>query len=309
MPSPARDLGCRNPIRVGAALEGGAHATRVIAGIDLTPIGRRVAERGRMVAEQHGLALHLVSVNEPAPEVMLDDGLSKLLMEYQRRQVAEVAAWCQSRGSLPVTHEVIKGSIGWELVKAAKSSAIVLVGTSSVDVERCGPIARRVAIMSTGDVLVARRQPRAPYRKVMAAVDFSTLSAQAVSAAIRWCPEAEITAVFALPSRFDPALTEVGLFDVELAASRRARLGQATERMEEFAAQWPGQVKPLIVEGPPHTAIDEVVRRRGVDLVVVANRGAGATKMVLLGSVADGVLEAMPCDVLVARVPGEFRRP
>ena len=37
--------------------------------------------------------------------------------------------------------------------------------------------------------------------------------------------------------------------------------------------------------------------------------GAGATRMILLGTVADGVLEAMPCDVLVARVPGDFRRP
>jgi nucleotide-binding universal stress UspA family protein len=52
-----------------------------------------------------------------------------------------------------------------------------------------------------------------------------------------------------------------------------------------------------------------VVRRRGTDLVIVANRGAGATKMILLGTVADGVLETMPSDVLVARVPGEFRRP
>jgi len=68
-------------------------------------------------------------------------------------------------------------------------------------------------------------------------------------------------------------------------------------------------VKALVIDGAPQTAIDEVVRRRGVDLVVVANRGAGATKMILLGTVADGVLEAMPCDVMVARVPGEFRRP
>ena len=67
--------------------------------------------------------------------------------------------------------------------------------------------------------------------------------------------------------------------------------------------------KPLVVDGPPATAIDEVVRRRGVDLVVVTNRGAGATKMVLLGTVADGVLEAMPSDVMVVRVPGDFRRP
>jgi nucleotide-binding universal stress UspA family protein len=262
-----------------------------------------------LVAEAHGLELHLVTVSESASEALLDDGLNRILHEHHRKHVADTAAWSRSRSSVPVTFEAVKGSIGWELVREAKTAALVVVGTSSVDVERCGPIARRVSIMSTGDVLVVRRQPRSGYRKVMAAVDLSLHSRHAVERALFWNPQADVTAIFALPSRWDPALTGAGLFDVELAESRRSRMQRATERMEEFAAQWPGRVKPLVVDGPPHTAIDEAVRRRGADLVVVANRGAGATKMVLLGTVADGVLEAMPCDVLVARVPGDFRRP
>lgn len=291
------------------ALEGGSVAGRVVAGIDLTPIGRRVTERARLIAEQHGLALHLVTVSESASEALLDEGLGRLLFDHHRKQLSDMAEWARSKTEAPVTHEVVKGSIGWELVKRAKSASLVVVGTSSVDVERCGPIARRVAIMSTGDVLVVRRQPRASYRKVIAAVDLSSLSARAVEQSMAWCPDADITAVFAVPSRWDPALTDAGLFDVELTEARRTRMSKAAERMEEFVAAWPGRVKPLVVDGPPHAAIDEVVRRRGADLVVVANRGAGATRMVLLGTVADGVLETMPCDVLVARVGGEFRRP
>ncbi|HSL27188.1 MAG TPA: universal stress protein [Acidimicrobiia bacterium] len=281
----------------------------VLAGIDLTPIGRRVAERGRMLAESRGLPLRLVSVNESLSEAFLDDGLAKLLYEQQRRNLEQVSAWCQGRTTVPVTHETLRGSIGWELVREAKRAAVVLVGTSAVDVERCGPIARRVAIMSTGDVLVVRRQPRSMYRKILAGVDFSEHSKLAVETALRWFPDTDLTAVFSLPSRWDPALAEAGLFDVEVAASRSSRMRRATERMEEFVAEWPGRVKPLVVDGPPATAIDEIVRRRGVDLVVVTNRGAGATKMVLLGTVADGVLEAMPSDVMVVRVPGDFRRP
>ena len=281
----------------------------VVAGVDLTSIGRRVADRGRMLAEQRGLPLHLVSVNESAAEASLDDGLGKLLFEQHRQHLEEVAKWCQARTTVAVTHETVRGSIGWELVREAKRASIVVVGTSAVDVERCGPIARRVAIMSTGEVLVVRRQPRSGYRKVLAAVDFSAHSKRAVEAALEWFPDAEVTATFSLPTRFDPALAEAGLFDIEFVAARGTRLRRAAERMEEFVADWPGQVKPLVLDGAPQTAIDEVVRRRGVDLVVVANRGAGATRMILLGTVADGVLEAMPCDVMVARVPGDFRRP
>ncbi|MGQ0850037.1 MAG: universal stress protein [Actinomycetota bacterium] len=282
---------------------------RVVAGIDLTPIGRRVADRARMLAEQHSLPLHLVSVNESAGEAFLDEGLGRLLFEQHEKNLMEVAKWCSGRTNVPVTHQTLRGSIGWELVREAKKAAIVVVGTSAVDVERCGPIARRVAIMSMGDVLVVRRQPRAPYRKILVAVDFSVACRTAVARTLAWFPEAEVTTIFALPDRWDPALAAAGLFDVELINARTIRLKQAVERMEEFAAEWPGRVRPLIVDGAPATAIDEVVRRGGVDLVAVANRGAGATRMVLLGTVADGVLETMPCDVLVARVAGEFRRP
>lgn len=290
-------------------MEGQRLSDRVVAGIDLTPIGRRVAERARLVADAHGLPLHLVSINESSSEAFLDDGLGRLLFERYQKNLGDVANWLRSRAAVPVTHQALRGSIGWELVREAKKASLVVVGTSAVDVERCGPIARRVSIMSTGDVLVVRRQPRMPYRKVMAAVDFSKHSETAVEAALRWYPEAELTAVFSLPDRFDPALSEAGLFDVEVVAARSTRLKLATERMEEFVARWPGRVRPLVVDGAPPTAIDEVVRRRGVDLVVVANRGAGATRMILLGSVADGVLETMPGDVHVARVEGDFRRP
>jgi nucleotide-binding universal stress UspA family protein len=290
-------------------LEGGTPTGRVVAGIDLTPIGRRVADRARLLAEAHNLPLHLVSVNESAAEAFFDEGLGKLLYEQHRHNLEQVAAWCRIRTTVPVTFEPLRGSIGWELVREAKRAAILVVGTSSVDVERCGPIARRVAIMSTGNVLVVRRQPRSSYRKILAAVDFSTHSQMAVEVALAWFPSADVTAVFSLPARWDPALSDAGLFDVEVVAARTTRMRRAAERMEEYVAQWPGRVKPLVVDGHPPTAIDEVVRRRGTDLVIVANRGAGATKMILLGTVADGVLETMPSDVLVARVPGEFRRP
>jgi len=43
--------------------------------------------------------------------------------------------------------------------------------------------------------------------------------------------------------------------------------------------------------------------------VIVASRGASATRMVLLGTVAEGLVTEAPCDVLVARSKAPFRRP
>jgi nucleotide-binding universal stress UspA family protein len=79
--------------------------------------------------------------------------------------------------------------------------------------------------------------------------------------------------------------------------------------MAEFTAEWDGDIRTLVVDGPPSETIEEVVRRRGADLVIAASRGASATRMVLLGTVAEGLVTQAPCDVLIARSRAPFRRP
>ena len=55
---------------------------------------------------------------------------------------------------------------------------------------------------------------------------------------------------------------------------------------------------------------DELRREaQSADLVVVGSRGANATRMVLLGSVPSSLLDASPCDLAIARIPSDFRRP
>ncbi|HEY7704238.1 MAG TPA: universal stress protein [Acidimicrobiia bacterium] len=279
-----------------------------MAGVDLTPVARRVADRARMIAEGSDLPVEVVSVSEPVGEAFILDGLARLLSEHRQAELDNLMKWVNDRASVPMTGELLKGSPPWELVRRSKRAAMVVVGSSSVDVTRTGPVSSRVARKALSDVLVVRRQPRAPYRKVVVAVDFSELSKTAVERALRWVPDGEITVVFCLPTRFDASLSEAGMFEEELDASRKDRLRRAEEKMGSFVSEW-GGVRSLVVDGPPQETIDEVVRRRAADLVVVGSRGAGATRMVLLGSVAEGLLAAAPCDVLVARVPGEFRRP
>ena len=86
------------------------------------------------------------------------------------------------------------------------------------------------------------------------------------------------------------------------------RLARARVAMDDFVAGW-SDVKPQVLIGPPAASIDEEVRRRSVNLVTVGSRGAGGSSMVLLGAVAEAILENVPCDVGIARVDGTFRRP
>lgn len=281
----------------------------LVAGLDLTSMGRRVADRARLVAEETGASVELVHVLEPVGEAMINPGLARLVRDHQTAEARKTAEWLASRTDVEVTLEVVKGSPAWTLASRAKKARLMVLGSSTVDAFAAGPTTRRVAQMALSDVLIVRRQPRVPYRRIIAAVDFSELSRVAVTQALAMAPEAEVTAVYSLPSRFDPMLAQAGLFREELDASRGARMDAANDRMAEFSQAWNGRVRTLVTDGPPEETIDETVRRRGADLVVVGSRGATATRMVLLGSVAEGLVGHAPCDVLIARSPASFRRP
>ena len=262
-----------------------------------------------MMAEASGVDLNLVHVLEPLGEAMIEPGLARLMRDHQTTEAGRLAEWVRERSEVPVNLEVVKGSPSWELAARGKNASLVVVGSSSIDAFAVGPVAKRVARKSTTDTLVVRRQPRVPYRRIIAAVDFSEQSRIAVTRSLEAFPGADVTVLFSLPSRFDLILSDAGLYREELEASRGARLGMAEERMEEFAAVWDGDIRTLVVDGPPTETIDEIVRRRGADLVVVASRGASATRMVLLGTIAEGLVTEAPCDVLVARAKNLFRRP
>ncbi len=272
-------------------------------------MGRRVADRSRLIAESAGVDLILVHVLEPVGEAMIDPGLAKLMREHQQAEAKKLVAWCSERSSVDVSLVVSKGSPSWELVSRAKHADLLVVGSSTIDAFTAGPVARRVARKATSDTLIVRRQPRVPYRRIIAGVDFSEASRAAVERSLTLFPDADITVLYSLPSRFDLVLSDAGMFSEELEASREYRLEAASDGMAEFVQPWSGKVRTLIADGPPTETIDEVVRRRNADLIVVANRGASATRMVLLGTVAEGLVGHSACDVLIARSPSSFRRP
>ena len=282
--------------------------SHVLAAVDLTPLGRRVADRARLVAETLGIDLELLHVIEPMSEAFIAEEVGHLLRRHRRQAAQEMAAWIRSRTDRSVNVSDTKGAPVWEIARASKHAELTVVGTSTVDHARVGPVAGRVAEAARSHVLVVRRQPRAAYRNVVVACDFSDASEKAVELAMALAPGAKMALVYALPTRFDAYMADAGLFPEEIDAARRARLGAARAALETFTERWDG-ISPLVADGPPIETLDEIVRRRGADLLVVSSRGAGATKLTLLGTTATALIESAPCDVAVARVAVDFRRP
>jgi universal stress protein E len=280
----------------------------IVAAFDLSPIARRVAQRARLIAEAHDAHLTLVHVAED-PDVPLPDDLQERLRLHRHSKAENLLTTITAASSCEVDVKVVRGSIGVELGKMSRKADLLITGTSSVATERVGPRTTRLSRKAHCPVLAVRRQPRQGYRRVVAAVDLSEASRHAVELALEIAPDAVVTAVVALPENAELLLAEAGVGADQLTQVRNKRTAHLEEGLAKFAAEWGDRVGTKVVQGPPPTAIGEYARRRSADLVTVASRGAGGSSMVLLGSVAEAVMEAVPCDVAVARVPGPFRRP
>lgn len=280
----------------------------ILAAVDLTQMGRRVADRGRILAEELGAKLTLVHVVDPMSDPFIDDVYAMQLVAGSQEAAAVLTEWVQSRTTAEVELVVPAGNAVREVAKLAKWADIVLAGSSSIDAARVGPVTRRLARKARVGVVTVRRQPRVPYRRVMAAVDLSESSRAAVELALRLAPDADIVAAYALVGRFDRVLAGSGITDEEISAMSAQRMAAVEEALADFVTPWPS-VRPVVVSGPPSEALNEAVRRRNVDLVTVANKGGAGDSMVLLGTVAEEVMESAPCDVAIARVEGVFRRP
>ena len=106
----------------------------VVAGVDLTAMGRRVADRARMMAEATGVDLSLIHVLEPFGEAMIEPGLAKLMRDHQTTEAERLAEWVRERSSVPVNLEVVKGSPSWELVATGQERR---AGGGRLVVDRC----------------------------------------------------------------------------------------------------------------------------------------------------------------------------
>lgn len=281
---------------------------RVLAAVDLTPMGRRVAERARLIAEEVGASVTLVHVVDAMPTDFMDTEERRVLRESSIARAHDLAEWLRWRGDVSVDLVLPSGNPARHVSRLAKQADVVLAGTSSIDSGRIGPITRRLARMARVGVVAVRRQPRVPYRRVLAAVDLSDRSRQSIELAQRMAPSAEITVAYAVVSRFDEMLVNAGHSAEEVEDMRSRRLASAQSALDEFVEPF-GDVRTLVVSGPPSTALAEAARRRNADLVTVSSKGGGGDSMVLLGTVAEEVLEAAPCDVAVARIDSPFRRP
>jgi nucleotide-binding universal stress UspA family protein len=148
--------------------------------------------------------------------------------------------------------------------------------------------------------------PTASPQALLVAMDFSQTAVRAFDLALKWYPDADITALHVIDTEFAAQAAAAGLGTREdVIAKLRTRAA------EEFV--WLTQEKgaerfdSMIVEGVPFVELVKIAKDLEVDLLLMGSDRAGASAStsagarideLLFGGTAEKVLRACPCPVL-----------
>ncbi len=160
---------------------------------------------------------------------------------------------------------------------------------------------RAVKAAATAHCPVAVVPKHEPGTGVVVGVDGSEASKRAIAfaaeeASLRGTP---LVAVYAWMPPLTPGLEY--LWSEELVESQRAAAEEAIAiGVAGLASRYPDlEVRREIVQSPPVAALVQAAEH--AELLVVGSRGRGGISRLLLGSVSHGVLQALPCPVVVTR--------
>ncbi len=151
---------------------------------------------------------------------------------------------------------------------------------------------------------------RQPYATVLVGTDGSESSYRAVDRAAAIARDAGATLLLATAYRpmsgreVQAAQEALGGESYKVAGASPAEdvLRDAADRARGLGVK---DVDTHAVEGDPVDALVELVKHRGVDLLVVGNRGLNSLAGRLLGSVPANISHRAQCDVLIVHTTGK----
>lgn len=153
----------------------------------------------------------------------------------------------------------------------------------------------------TRPLLVVRARARRPYARVLVATDFSESSRHALDTALQYFPAAQFTLYH--------ARSATGSQPEDAATAERLNQAVLQGECADFlaASALPDAVRArltVVVErGPLDSALTRHVREHDIELVAMGAQGRSGLLGMLVGSSAARLLDWLPCDTLIVRMP------
>lgn len=263
----------------------------ILVATDLSPRCDRAVDRAAMLGRQLGapvIALH-VSADEDA-----DDE------RWLERQRQELIAQCGDAGMELLVERGRDVPATIAHVAEARGCAVILTGVARFNHARdylLGTAIDALVRATSVPVLVIKQRPREPYRRIVAATDFSGNAARALEVSAALLPDAGIRAVHASHSAYETWL------------DKDATLEFITERAEQemraFLDALPDPVRrrtePRVEIGEIESALMLGMKEVDGDLLALGTHGRSALAHAALGSRASDILKSLPYDALIVK--------
>lgn len=275
--------------------------------------------QGLRLASWHRAAVRAVHVIDIIVGLEPEPQLAAMQLALQDGMVEEAKKdWATFAGRHPgaagVTCEILLDSrVRGILEEAGRRGADLLVlgaAPSGPADTGFGSVTTACVRHSPCDVLIARQNHTGPFKNIMACVDFSPASLEAVEDAVTVATQdsarLEIVHAFNAPWSMrrvrDLALVKDDAFQKSYVHSLEQKLADFLKPLEHELNHLKASRFIFATENY-RTGILEHARNMKADLVVLGTRGKTTLRDVFLGSTAEKVLGEVPCSVLAIR-PG-----
>jgi nucleotide-binding universal stress UspA family protein len=300
-------------------------AKTLLAATDFSAPARHALERAARLAEHHpGARLTLAHVASRSALESLRrllsrdaDGIEAHLLEQAERALAELATQLAARHACAIDSILEQGPAPATLVELAdeRHSDLLVMGARGarfVHEHLLGSTTERVLRTTRRPLLAVKQRPHAPYRRILAPVDFSDHAAVAINAAHAWLPDADFTLLHAFEVDMESTLCLAGVTDSQIHEYRIQAREAAQASMEAFIDKLRVPAHRLsrqLVHGAATLHILEHEQSLDADLIVLGKHGQSVMEELLLGSVTQHVLAYSSSDVFIAGHPARLAQP
>ena len=285
----------------------------IIVGVDFSECSRSALEQAVRMAEWNQANLRVIhaieylTISEAAEALRLTE--DKIRGEMRQQAITRLAAWIKEVGA-PTRHsrEVVFGPPLDVLLQEARtgSADLLVLGITgdSLLPYGAGTLATKCLRKAPCKVMLVKASHARPFRRIVAGVDFSDTSREAVIQALRIAAqdqaEVHFLHIFQSPweyaVRFNDHLPAMADFEKNYRSMLENNLRQFTSSASGVCAIH------VVTEAKSHGhGIAEYCRAIGADLVILGTKGRTNLKYVLLGSTVERLLKEIPCSALVVR--------
>ena len=286
----------------------------IVAATDFSAFSQRAVQRAAHIARQHHAEMHLLHVVRPLdlyPGLTL--GPDELGQHDQELQQAEhtrldaMAATLSGEFGIRIHPVTRLGRPHNEIAAYAQSVAADLVvagarGESTLMDLFLGSTASRLLRVATCPVLIVRKPADEPYRQVLAAVDFSPVSASVLGHAVSLADGANVEALYVMGSEVEQRLRKAKFVQIDITDWLARQRAEAEKQLDALlgTVESAKTVGRRVQPGFAPAVICQHIEASHADLVVLGRHGyGGGLQDWLLGSVSKDVALAAGCDVLL----------